>query len=286
MDKKELPRIAGKLRSKYLEMPEEIYKAKGIVIMGKRIKSVIFTTDIAIIRSCNADAVLAVYPFTPQQVISQSIINVAPMPVFVGVGGGITNGVRSAIIAKDAEGDGAFGVVVNAPMTNENITMIDAAVDIPIIATVINEHADIQARLEAGVSILNVSAASRTPEVVRAIRKDFPTVPIIATGGPTPESIIKTIEAGANCISYTPPSTAEIFADIMKSYRAEEDAEHRQHHILPVDVGGDLPVVEAQHPDGGQLPLALGDYDKSCENPQLFVILPERPRTNIRPDPQ
>ena len=165
MDKKELPRIAGKLRSKYLEMPEEIYKAKGIVIMGKRIKSVIFTTDIAIIRSCNADAVLAVYPFTPQQVISQSIINVAPMPVFVGVGGGITNGVRSAIIAKDAEGDGAFGVVVNAPMTNENITMIDAAVDIPIIATVINEHADIQARLEAGVSILNVSAASRTPEV-------------------------------------------------------------------------------------------------------------------------
>ena len=31
----------------------------------------------------------------------------------------------------------------------------------------------------------------------------------------------------ANCISYTPPSTAEIFADIMKSYRAEEDAEHQ-----------------------------------------------------------
>lgn len=60
MDQKELPRIAGKLRSKYLEMPEEIYRAKGIVIMGKRIKSVIFTTDIAIIRSCNADAVLAV----------------------------------------------------------------------------------------------------------------------------------------------------------------------------------------------------------------------------------
>ena len=59
MDQKELPRIAGKLRSKYLEMPEEIYRAKGIVIMGKRIKSVIFTTDIAIIRSCNADAVLA-----------------------------------------------------------------------------------------------------------------------------------------------------------------------------------------------------------------------------------
>lgn len=227
MDKNDLPRIAGKLRSKYLEMPKEIYKAKGIVIMGKRIKSVIFTTDIAIIRSCNADAVLAVYPFTPQQVISRSIINVAPMPVFVGVGGGITNGVRSAIIANDAEGDGAWGVVVNAPVTNDNIRQIHKAVDIPIIATVINENSDIQARLDAGVSILNVSAAAKTPEVVRSIRRDFPDVPIIATGGPSPESITATIEAGANCISYTPPSTAEIFADIMKSYREQEDAEHQ-----------------------------------------------------------
>ena len=223
MDKRELTRIEGKLRSKYLEMPKEIYKAKGLVIMGRRIKSVIFTTDIAIIRSCNADAVLAVYPFTPQQIISQSIINVAPMPVFVGVGGGITNGIRSAMIAKDAEGDGAWGVVVNAPVTNENIHMIANMVDIPVIATVIHESVDVQARLDAGVSILNVSAAARTPQVVRKIRENFPKVPIIATGGPTADTILATIEAGAECISYTPPSTAEIFADIMKSYREEED---------------------------------------------------------------
>ena len=223
MDKRELTRIEGNLRSKYLEMPEEIYRAKGLVIMGRRIKSVIFTTDIAIIRSCNADAVLAVYPFTPQQIISQSIINVAPMPVFVGGGGGITNGIRSAMIAKDSEGDGAWGVVVNAPVTNENIKMIANVVDIPVIATVIHENVDVQARLDAGVSILNVSAAARTPEVVRKIREKFPKVPIIATGGTTPETILATIEAGADCISYTPPSTAEIFADIMKSYREQED---------------------------------------------------------------
>ncbi len=223
MDKRELPKIEGKLRSKYLEMPKEIYKAKGLLIMGKRIKSMVFTTDIAIIRSCNADAVLAVYPFTPQQVISRSIINAAPMPVFTGVGGGITNGPRSAMLAKDAEGDGAWGVVVNAPVTNENIAVIKRVIDIPIIATVINENVDVQARLDAGVSILNVSAASRTPEVVKKIRENFPEVPIIATGGPTAETIVKTIEAGADCISYTPPSTAEMFADIMKRYREKED---------------------------------------------------------------
>ena len=59
--------------------------------------------------------------------------------------------------------------------------------------------------------------------MVRRIREKYPKVPIIATGGPTPESILATIEAGADCISYTPPSTAEIFAEIMKRYRAEED---------------------------------------------------------------
>lgn len=32
------------------------------------------TTDLAIIRNCDADAVFAVYPFTPQQAISDAII--------------------------------------------------------------------------------------------------------------------------------------------------------------------------------------------------------------------
>lgn len=223
MDKKDIPRVEGKLRSKYIEVPKEIYKAKGLVIMGRRIKSVIFTTDISIIRSCNADAVFAVYPFTPQQVISQAVINIAPMPVFAGVGGGMTRGMRCAVIAKDAEADGAWGVVVNAPISNENIKIVCSSVDIPVVATVVNDATDIQNRLDAGVSILNISAADETPELVRSIRKRFPKVPIIATGGPTAETILETIEAGADCISYTPPSTAEIFAGVMEQYREQED---------------------------------------------------------------
>ena len=217
MGDKEIPRISGTLRAKSLQIPEVIWQAKGIVVMGRRMKSVLFSTDIAIIRNCNADAVLAVYPFTPQQIISQSIINASSIPVLVGVGGGMTNGFRSALIAKDAEAQGAFGVVVNAPMSNENIALIRKVIDIPIIATVINDNVDIDARLEAGVSILNVSAASKTSQLVRDIRAEYPKVPIIATGGPTDETILETIRAGANTISYTPPSTAEIFGDLRDS---------------------------------------------------------------------
>lgn len=225
MGDREIPRVTGTLRAKSLQIPEVIWQAKGIIIMGRRIKSVLFSTDIAIIRNCNADAVLAVYPFTPQQIISQSIINASSIPVLAGVGGGTTKGFRTALMAKDAEAHGAFGVVVNGPMTNENIALIKKVVDIPIIATVLNEKTDIDARLKAGVSILNVSAAARTAELVRHIRKDYPKVPIIATGGPTEETIRETIAAGANTISYTPPSTAEIFGSMMESYRtmAEEN---------------------------------------------------------------
>ncbi|HCD09950.1 MAG TPA: hydrolase, partial [Thermoanaerobacter sp.] len=46
---------------------------------------------------------------------------------------------------------------------------------------------------------------------------------IIATGGPTEETILKTIEAGANAISYTPPTNAEIFSEIMDKYRKERE---------------------------------------------------------------
>lgn len=223
MADKEIPRISGTLRAKTIQIPEVIWSAKGMVVLGRRIKSCLFSTDIAVIRNCNADSVLAVYPFTPQQIISQTIINASSIPVFCGVGGGMTKGFRSALISKDAEAQGAFGVVVNAPMINENIKMIKKVIDIPVIATVINEDTDIDARLNAGVSILNVSAASKTPELVRYIRKEFPKVPIIATGGPNDDSILETIAAGANTISYTPPTTAEIFSDIMKSYREAQD---------------------------------------------------------------
>ena len=49
--------------------------------------------------------------------------------------------------------------------------------------------------------------------------KRQPDVPIIATGGPTDESILETIQAGANAITWTPPSNGEIFRDIMAAYR-------------------------------------------------------------------
>ena len=222
-NKNDIPSINGTLRAHSLQIPEVIWKAKGMLVLGRRIKSVLFSTDIAIIRNCNADAVLAVYPFTPQQIISQTIINASSIPVFAGVGGGTTTGVRSVIMARDAEAHGAFGVVVNGPMKNDIIRMMKQAVDIPIIVTVLNSKVDIQARLDAGASILNVSAAANTPQVVRDIRKKFPKVPIIATGGPTDESILETIEAGANTISYTPPSCAQIFGQMMDNYRADAD---------------------------------------------------------------
>ncbi|MGN0135020.1 MAG: hydrolase [Anaerotignum sp.] len=222
---KKIPHVQTKLRSHHIvTMPEEIYAASGIVIMGRRIKSLIFSTDIAIIRNCNADAVLAVYPFTPQQIIADAIVSTSSLPVFCGVGGGTTTGARVVMLAKDAEALGAMAVVVNAPTSNTVIEQIARVVDIPIVVTVLDENTDIDARLEAGTSILNVSAAARTPEVVRIIRERYPDVPIIATGGPSRETIRQTVEAGANAISFTPPTAEELFHGLMTRYRNEHES--------------------------------------------------------------
>ena len=219
MDKRELTRIEGNLRSKYLEMPEEIYRAKGLVIMGRRIKSVIFTTDIAIIRSCNADAVLAVYPFTPQPIITQALLMAADIPVFAGVGGGLTTGHRVTQLAAFAEMQGASGVVMNAPTSNDILREVSRVTEAPAIITVVNDQVDFVSRVEAGAAIFNVAAGAETPALVRRIREVLPEFPIIATGGPTEESIRETIQAGANAISWTPPPTAELFKDSMEAYR-------------------------------------------------------------------
>ena len=118
---KQIPSIASRLRHNILEMPKEIRKASGIVIYGRRIKSLVFTTDLAIIKNCDADAVFAVYPFTPQQSISDAIIKASYVPVFCGVGGGTTRGLRTISLAKDVECQGAMGVVLNAPISNEDL---------------------------------------------------------------------------------------------------------------------------------------------------------------------
>ncbi|CAM3703714.1 hydrolase [Erysipelothrix urinaevulpis] len=213
------PEYNGNLRSNIIKVPEAVEKASGIKVFGRTIRSFVFTTDVAIIRNCNADAVIAIYPFTPQPVISHAITQAADIPVFSGVGGGTTRGPRVVALAVDAEQQGAMGVVVNAPTKNQVITSIKQRLEIPVIVTVLNEREDIQGRLDAGADIINVSAASRTPEVVLEIRKKFPDIPIIATGGPTNESVKQTIDAGANAITFTPPTTADLFKSMMTRYR-------------------------------------------------------------------
>lgn len=217
-----IPQYFSELRERIITVPEEIYEASGIMIFGSRIKSILFSTDVAIIRNHNAQAVFGVYPFTPQISIMQAIVDSSSVPVFLGVGGGTTTGQRSVNLAFQAEQIGAYGVVVNAPMENSVIKEIDKTVDVPIVATISSFKDDYIGKLKAGADIYNVSAGANTAELVRKIRKDVgKTVPIIATGGPTGESILETINAGANTITYTPPTSAEIFKELMVSYRGE-----------------------------------------------------------------
>ncbi|MBE6970906.1 MAG: hydrolase [Ruminococcaceae bacterium] len=217
--RKQVPEYDGTLRSHMIKIPTCISECSGIRVFGRRIKSLAFTTDVAIIRNINVDAIIAVYPFTPQPAIHRAIMQAADMPVFVGVGGGLTRGQRVLTLASDAEHEGAFGVVVNAPTTDDVVRGLKQALDIPIVVTVVSENTDIAGRMAAGADILNVSGAQNTAAIVRSIRKDFPDVPIIATGGPTEETIRETIAAGANAITYTPPTSASIFAVSMDRYR-------------------------------------------------------------------
>lgn len=219
--RKKVPEYEGTLRNHMIKIPTCISECSGIRVFGRRIKSLAFTTDVSIIRNINADAIIAVYPFTPQPAITRAVMTAADMPVFVGVGGGVTRGQRVVGLAVDAENEGAFGVVVNAPTENDVVAQLKARLDIPIVVTVVSERTDIAARLAAGADILNVSGAADTPRIVRSIRDRFPDAAIIATGGPSDESILETIRAGANAITYTPPSNGELFALSMARYRQE-----------------------------------------------------------------
>ena len=122
MDK--TPTFGSKLRKNIVTVPTVIDQCSGLRVFGQVLKSFLFSTDVAIIRNTNANAIIAVYPFTPQPLISQSLILAADKPIFCGIGGGITTGDRSIELAIHAEFQGALGVVLNKPSPNELISRL------------------------------------------------------------------------------------------------------------------------------------------------------------------
>ncbi len=110
--------------------------------------------------------------------------------------------------------------MVHTPV--DTVEEVCKIVDIPVVCTVTSAYSLIEEKLESGVKIINISAGRNTPEVVAYFRKLYPELPIMATGGPTDESIRATIQAGANAITYTPPSNGELFSKKMDLYRQQE----------------------------------------------------------------
>lgn len=212
-------RIEGRLTSPIARVPEEVACCPGITIKGRNIRSLAYTTDVAVIRNCNADAILAVYPFTGEPIITQALMTVAQQPIFVGVGGGTTTGSRVVELAMMAEMQGAAGVVLNAPASAETVESTMAVIDIPVMATVLADDETVDDKILAGAAILNVAAGARTAEVVASIRARHPEMPIVASGGKTAQSILATVEAGADAVSWTPPSAQDLQHAMMDRYR-------------------------------------------------------------------
>lgn len=202
-----------------LAVPAVIRTAPGVFAQGRRIRSLVFSTDLAIICHCDADAVLAVYPFTCQPAITQALVAASQRPVLNGVGGSITHGERCIEVALHSEMQGVAGVVVNTSIPIDTVEALAERLNVPVVVTVCADDAVAAWQIEAGATMVNVAAGARTAEVVSSLRRRYGDLPIIATGGRTDESIARTIEAGADAISWTPPDIRVLERAVMEKAR-------------------------------------------------------------------
>ncbi|WP_461213558.1 hydrolase [Lacticaseibacillus sp. GG6-2] len=226
-EKQPIPNLTSALRNHGVESPDVIRKASGIRLFGKRIKTIVYSTDVAVIANCDADAILAVYPWTPSTRILDAIGRVANVPILAGVGGGLTKGLRSATVARFAEENGAQAVVLNAPTGIDTLLSVRRMVDIPIFYTVVNQTPDLLRYVDAGVNALNIAGGKDTAALVAWAREqlgpEHPNFPIIASGGKTDASILDTIAAGANAITFAAYGiTEKTFHEKMAQYRTEQ----------------------------------------------------------------
>lgn len=225
--------IENPLSSPAARVPAVIERSSGIVLQGRRLRSFIYSTDVAIIRNTNADAVLAVYPFTGHPVITQAILAVAQAPVFVGVGGGTTTGTRVIELAVFAEMQGVAGVVLNAPSPATAVRDVAMSVNIPVVATVTQWDNTVSEKIEAGAGAINVAAGRYTPQVVYRIKQRYPEIPVLASSGRDDETMLATISAGANALTWTPPSVQMMQGAMMDRYRNQDGSATSAHDVPP-----------------------------------------------------
>lgn len=209
------------LQNKPLTTPSMIEQnCQGLSLGNQLVKSLIFSTDMALIENNDADAVLAVYPFAPSTKLMKTLIGFSDKPVICGVGGGTTKGKKSIEMAMFAEDSGASGVIVNIPYENRDLERMRKSISIPIVASIasINKSV-IKNRINAGISIFHVTGGKNTSEIVKEISSLFPVFPIMATGGDNFGSIESSINSGANAIVLSPPSNKDLFKSVMEKYR-------------------------------------------------------------------
>ena len=194
--------VDGTLRKFALRVPEVIYQCSGIMVFGKRIKSLVFSTDLSIIKNVNADAIIAVYPFTPQPIITQALLLAADIPVFAGVGGGLTQGQRVVNLAMFAEMQGATGVVLNAPTANAVVSHVAETIDIPVVLTVARADTDFDERIRAGADISTPTCPSLRPAARRMRASSRP-----SKQAPTPSRGRRRPTARSSATSWPPTAT-------------------------------------------------------------------------------
>jgi hypothetical protein len=210
------------LVDKALTTPEIIGQScQGLLLGNKNVKSLLFSTDMALIENNDADAILAVYPFAPSPKIIKTLIDFSGKPVVCGVGGGVTRGKKSLEMALYAQEMGAAGIIVNIPFENKDIKIIREKISIPIIASVASsDYQFLKDKIDSGVAVFHVSGGMHTNTIVKDITSQFPGFPVMATGGKSLTNIQESITSGAKAVVLSPPSNKDLFKTVMDKHRS------------------------------------------------------------------
>src|SRR5690606_8832915 len=110
---------------KSLKTPSIITEEREALLLNNQsIKSILLSNDLALIENNDCDAILAVYPFSAEKKIMESLINFGYKPVICGVGGVRTQGRTSVDLCVFVEKYVASAVIAKQPFKAKAIAKI------------------------------------------------------------------------------------------------------------------------------------------------------------------
>lgn len=189
----------------YLPQKPLLYPVpQGIWLGGRKVHSLLVTTDFYDMIMTDADAILADFYWIPPQRKLHELFSVVRKPVVIYVRKNFFVRPKLTATIKRLEVAGAAGLFVGRRFRLAELKQACLASSVPVFAASRPKIEDIKSKIDAGVFAVCIQAKRITGKFMELMRHSFPNIPVIAFCNRSERLVGESVKSGPDAVFFRP----------------------------------------------------------------------------------